>query len=192
LMSLPLAFDTTLTNVPTPTRYLQSDVAKIARWRESHGQELRPRIGLAWSGSAGNILDSRRSLRLADLEAVLPPQYRYFCLQREVRAEDLPVLAQSSLIKRFDAAQLDFPSTAALCETMDLVISVDTSVAHLCGALGTPTWILLAHTPDWRWMRERVDTPWYSSVRLYRQSTPGDWHGVFVRMIADLKNRLGE
>lgn len=192
LMSLPLAFNTTLSDVPTPTRYLESDEMKRAQWLGSVGQGSRSRIGLAWSGSVGNVIDSRRSIRLADLEKVLPPNYQYFCLQRDVRVEDVPVLKQSCLIRRFDAVQLDFPNTAALCEAMDLVISVDTSVAHLSGALGKPTWILLAHTPDWRWMRVRDDTPWYSSVKLYRQGAPGDWDGVFESMIADLKSRFGE
>ena len=85
---------------------------------------------------------------------------------------------------------MDFKSTAALCESMDLVLSVDTSLVHLSGALGKRTWLLLPYVPDWRWMREREDTPWYPSVKLYRQTTRGDWNGVFARVAADLRREL--
>lgn len=186
LMSLPLAFKTTLGSIPAPTRYVRSDQAKVAQWRTRLGEPNRPRIGLVWSGNPNNAIDQRRSIRLADWVAHLPPQFQYFCLQKDIRETDRSALDSSPLITSFDDDSLDFANTAALCECMDLVISVDTSIAHLSGALGRRTWILLPFAPDWRWMRDRTDCPWYSTVELYRQSAAGDWNDVFTRVAADL------
>ena len=106
-----------------------------------------------------------------------------------MREHDRKTLESTDRIISVDGLQ-QFTTTAALCEYMDIVISVDTSIAHLSAALGRKTWILLAHTADWRWMRDRSDTPWYPSVRLYRQRVPGDWQEVFARVAADLRKEL--
>jgi tetratricopeptide (TPR) repeat protein len=186
LMSLPLAFRTTLDTVPAAPRYLRRDEAKVAHWRARLGEQSRPRIGLAWSGNPNNTIDHRRSVRLADWIEHLPPEFQYFCLQKQVRKADKATLDSSPFIVSFDEDLLDFVNTAALCECMDVVISVDTSLAHLSGALGQPTWLLLPFTPDWRWMLERDDSPWYPSAKLYRQKTVGDWSEVFARVATDL------
>jgi hypothetical protein len=142
---------------------------------------------LVWSGNPNNPVDKRRSIRLADWVAHLPPQFEYFSLQKDVREEDRDVLESSPMIFSFDDHSLDFfVNTAALCECMDVVISVDTSVAHLSGALGLKTWVLLPFMPDWRWMLDRNDSPWYPTMRLYRQKTAGDWNEVLIGVAADL------
>jgi len=189
LMSLPLAFNTTLDSVPASQCYLPSDPAKVTHWRKLLGERQRPRIGLVWSGNPNNPIEPRRTIRLADWIGHLPPQLDYFCLQKDVRAEDRVTRDSSSLITSFDN-DLDFPNTAALCECMDLVVSVDTSIAHLSGALGRRTWVLLAATPDWRWMRAREDTPWYPTMKLYRQKAAGEWNEVFARIALDLRREF--
>ena len=143
-----------------------------------------------WSGNPNNTIDSRRTIRLADWVAHLPPECRYFCLQKDVREEDQETLLSSSPIRTFADDELGFFDTAALCACMDLVISVDTSIAHLSGALGRPTWILLSLIPDWRWLADRDDSPWYSTAKLYRQRTAGDWTAVFERVAADLRREF--
>jgi tetratricopeptide (TPR) repeat protein len=190
LMSLPLAFKTSLDTIPAAAKYLQSDQSAVARWRALLGERSRPRVGLAWSGNPNNAIDHRRSIRLADWMAHLPPEFEYFCLQKDVREADRAALKSSPSIVSFDDHLLDFANTAALCECMDVVIAVDTSIAHLSGALGRPTWILLPFNPDWRWLRDRDDSPWYRSAKLYRQKNPGDWHEVFTRIASDLQGEF--
>jgi hypothetical protein len=187
LMSLPLAFKTTLDTVPAAPKYLRSDRAKVERWHTLLGERKRPRIGLVWSGNPNNSIDHRRSIWLADWVAHLPAEFQYFCLQRQVREADKTALESSPLIVSFDDNLLDFVNTAALCECMDVVISVDTSLAHLSGALGKQTWVLLPFNPDWRWLLDRDDSPWHPTVKLYRQKTAGDWNEVFARVAADLR-----
>lgn len=186
LMSLPLAFGTSLGDVPASPSYLRSDKIRIARWMAQRGDRQRPRIGLAWSGNPRNTIDHSRSIRLAELIAHLPPQFEYFRLQTQVRDTDQAALAASSIVS-FEDESLDFANTAALCECMDLVISVDTSLAHLSGALGRQTWMLLPFVPDWRWLRERTGTPWYPRMKLFRQVSAGDWNTALTRVALELR-----
>ena len=192
LMSLPLAFGTTLDTIPSSPRYLNSDPSRVERWRKMLGVRTRPRIGLAWSGNPNNPLDARRSIPLAELAAHLAPEFHYYRLQRDVREADRDALAAHPFLISFEDELLDFDNTAALCECMDLVISVDTSVGHLSAALGRQTWLLLALNPDWRWLQDRTDSPWYPSARLHRQKRAGDWDNVFGRLAADLREQLRE
>jgi hypothetical protein len=191
LMSLPHALQTTLETIPRTTPYLQSDVGRAKEWRSVLGERLGPRIGLAWSGSPIHDNDHNRSMALAPLLAALPAQFQYVSLQKDVRANDREALESSSNLENVARELHDFSDTAALCESLDLVISVDTSVVHLCGALGKPCWLMLPYHPDWRWLLERDDSPWYPSVRLYRQRWRGDWSGVLARVGADLARELG-
>ena len=115
----------------------------------------------------------------------MPAGFAYVCLQKEIREVDQETLNQSS-IQYFGDELRDFADTAALCELMDVAISVDTSVAHLSGALGKPTWVLLPHVPDWRWLLDREDSPWYDSVKLYRQDADRSWSSVLKRVANDL------
>jgi hypothetical protein len=185
LMSLPLAFKTTLDTIPAAHRYLSTDPARVAQWREALGTRTRPRVGLVWSGNPNNPIDAKRSIPLAQWVLHLPRELQYFCLQNEVRAADQETLAANPFI--FNPGNMNFASTAALCECLDVVLCVDTSIAHLSGALGQRTWLLLPFVPDWRWLRDRADSPWYPTMRLYRQTVAGEWPDVFRRVAADLR-----
>jgi tetratricopeptide (TPR) repeat protein len=187
LMSLPLAFKTTLDTIPSQRKYLRSDAAALADWQARLGPRTRPRIGLVWSGNAQYLNDYRRSIPLATLIKWLPREFEYFCLQKDIRSEDRATLDANPFIAEPSA---DLVGTAALCECMDLVISSCTSIAHLAGALGRPLWVLLAYNADWRWLEHREDSPWYPSARLYRQAASGDWDGVLARVAADLRRTL--
>ena len=183
LMSLPYLFTTTLETIPNQTPYLSApsvpDTANLVR------------VGLVWSGSSGNLNDRLRS---CGLSALLPlfelDGVQFISLQKEVRSLDqdlLNQLIQSNKIADPTDTLADFSDTAALMQTLDLVITVDTAVAHLAGALGKPVWILLTHSPDWRWLQFREDSPWYPSARLFRQTQCGEWGTVVqrVRLLLD-------
>ena len=185
LLSLPLALQTQLANIPSPSPYLASTAAQRELWQRRLGPPSKPRIGLVWSGNVRDRDDLQRSLTLNALLPHLPQSCEYICLQKELRPADQDAM-QASSIRFFGAHIQDFSDTAALCDLVDLVISVDTSVAHLAGALAKPTWILLPYAPDWRWMLDRDDSPWYPSVRLYRQGNDRSWLPVLGRMASDI------
>lgn len=187
MMSLPLAFKTTVDTIPAAQGYLAPDPVRVAHWQARLGARSRPRVGVVWSGSAGHKGDRHRSIALADFATLVGADCEFIALQKEVRAADQAVLDGLPQL-RFVGDQLhDMADTAALCSLMDLVITVDTSVAHLAGAIGKPTWILLQAEPDWRWMLERSDSPWYSSVTLYRQPAGASWQPVLEKVDADLR-----
>ena len=186
LLSLPLAFKTTLETIPGTQKYLASDPLKVAEWEGRLGPKIMPRIGLVWSGRAEHQNDHLRSIRLAELIEHLPSGVQYVSLQKEVRPADRAVLESHTNIAHFGEALQDFTDTAALIELMEVVISVDTSVAHLSAASGKSTWVLLPSIPDWRWLLDRNDNPWYQSVKLYRQESADDWRGVLDRVRDDL------
>ncbi len=187
LVSLPLALKTTLDTIPGAAGYLRADPAKTAQWQARLGHRSRPRIGLVWSGNPNHGNDHNRSFRLADWIEYLPRELDYVCLQKDIRAGDAETLAANAWIARFDHELQDFDDAAALCASVDLAICVDTSMAHLSGALGKPTWVLLPFNPDFRWLLHRTDCPWYESMKLYRQAALWDWKGVFTRVAADLR-----
>jgi hypothetical protein len=191
MMSLPLAFKTDLESIPRSPAYLRSDPDKVARWANALGPKNSPRIGIVWSGSGAHYNPQERSVPLAIMERYLPRRHEYVSLQREVRPADQATLEASAHIRHFGSELVDFTDTAALCDLMDVVVSVDTSVAHLSGALGKTTWILLPFAADWRWLLDRDDSPWYPSVRLYRQRTDRGWESVLARVQADLSSHAG-
>jgi tetratricopeptide (TPR) repeat protein len=186
LMSLPLAFKTDLATIPGAAKYLRGDSAKAAQWRATLGEKTKPRIGLVWSGSEGHKNDRNRSISLAELIEYLPADLHYVGLQKNVRESDKCALQAMPHMLNFSDELSDFSDTAALCECMDLLISVDTSVAHLGGSLGVNTWVLLPLIPDWRWLLARDDSPWYPTAKLYRQRKAGDWAEVLQRVKAAL------
>jgi tetratricopeptide (TPR) repeat protein len=188
LMSLPLVFNTNLYNIPSPYFYLQSDSDKVRQWRIKLGRRSKPRVGLAWSGNPVHKNDRNRSLRLDLLLSKLPDGFDYVCIQKGIREEDKTALHTSS-IHYFGDDLNDFSDTAALCELMDLVITVDTSLAHLSGALGKPTWVMLPYLPDWRWLLDRDDSPWYKKIRLFRQRFYGDWGSVLDKVSKELLDK---
>ncbi|QWD17260.1 tetratricopeptide repeat protein [Polynucleobacter paneuropaeus] len=187
LLSLPLAFNTDSETIPLPA-LIQVNKDKLAYWKNHLGLKKKPRIGIVWSGNSAYKNDRKRSLALSELIPYLPTNYDYFCLQKEIRDHDKEILTTHSHIKYFTDLIEDFSDTAAVCELMDLVISVDTSVAHLAGTMQKPTYILLPYSPDWRWQLDRADSPWYPSVRLYRQISPGDWSTPLENLHVNLKN----
>jgi tetratricopeptide (TPR) repeat protein len=182
LMSVPLAVETRLDSIPHGAGYLRADAGRVAAWQAKLGPRTKPRIGLTWGGST-----ALKSIPLAELLRHLPSTFEYVSLQKEMREADRETLNLNASILNFADELRDFGDTAALAECLDAVISVDTSVAHLCGALGRPTWVMLMASPDWRWLLDRGDSPWYPTVRLYRQDKPGDWGGALERVAADLR-----
>jgi hypothetical protein len=192
LLSLPLAFKTTLTTIPCFGRYLSSEPNAGQQWRSRLGTSSALRVGLAWSGSAAHPNDLNRSISLADLIGHLPAGPRYVSLQKEIRERDREVLRSNPQILDVGAELRDLADTAALCDCMDVVVSVDTSVAHLAGALGRQTLILLPFSPDWRWRLDRTDSPWYPTVKLYRQACAGDWDSALTCVAAALRDMRPE
>jgi hypothetical protein len=187
VMSLPLALKSTLDTIPAQIPYLYADEDRQQQWRQRLGMSSRPRVGLVWSGSTTHQNDHRRSIPLKQLSAIFDSGFELHCLQKEIRVEDASVMAENQQISCYQEFLHDFADTAALIAEMDLVISVDTSVAHLAGALGKPVWILLPYAPDYRWLLERSDCPWYPTAKLFRQTQPGDWDGVLSEVVAALK-----
>jgi len=190
LLSLPLAFRTTLETIPQTSKYLSGDVDKVAEWERRLGAKTKPRIGLTWSGNRQNAKLAGRRVPLDELIGRLPAGFQYVSLQKEVWDVDRATLDSATGIVHYGDEMKDFTDTAALCELMDLVISIDTAAAHLSAAMGKPTWVLLKFCPDWRWLLDRSDSPWYESARLYRQGIPGDWQSVLARVGTDLSGRF--
>jgi len=191
LPTLPRVFGTTLQNLPADVPYLRADPALVEQWRERLGPgDSRLKVGLAWAGNPVHHNDVNRSMALRELLPVLSvPDVRFFSLQRQDAASELRHLLPELQVVDLDEDLSDFANTAAVLENLDLVISVDTAVAHLSGALARPTWLLLPFAPDFRWMLERDDSPWYPTMRLFRQTRPGDWAGVIERVSAELLQR---
>ncbi len=177
LLSLPLAFGTDLRTIPAEVPYLYPDPERVQQWQALLGENRLPRVGLVWAGNPAHRNDRNRSLPLAMLLPLLGDDVEWISLQKGVPAHDFDALAAAPM-QRFDSALADFADTAALMQSLDLVISVDTAVAHLAGALGCPVWILLPAPAEWRWLRGQDDSPWYPSARLFRQTTPGEWADV--------------
>lgn len=183
-MSLPLICKTTLTTIPHPTAYLAADPQRADRWASRLTfPEGHRRIGLAWAGNPLHTNDANRSCPLRVLETIVDlPGLTCISLQVGDSAGQAAALGMHDWSHHLT----DYAETAALIANLDLVITVDTSVAHLAAALGKPTWIMLPHCPEWRWLHTRTDTPWYETVRLFRQSKPGDWDSVRDEIIAAL------
>jgi hypothetical protein len=195
LLSLPLALPVRLAAIPG-SPYLRAPPASVARWRavlnasSTPGRSTldgssTPCIGLVWRGDPANPDDPRRSIALDRLLAHLPARCRYVSLQKQLDESERSIVAAHPLAFCL-SQELNFAAAAALCECLDLVISVDTSIAHLSAALGCKTWILLPFNADCRWLLDRSDSPWYPSVTLHRQTRSGDWAGVLTRVAADL------
>ena len=189
IMSLPLAFGTRMETIPRDVPYVSAAPGHVARWRAKLGSARRPLVGLAWSGSATLRNDRSRSIPLARLDALREANAAFVALQKDIRDADRPHLAGARPILHFESELADFRDTAALASLMDVVVSVDTSLAHLAGAMAKPTWILLPFSPDWRWLLGRDDSPWYPTARLFRQPRPGDWETP-IRAVAEALRAL--
>jgi tetratricopeptide (TPR) repeat protein len=189
MMSLPLAFRTRLDTIPAGISYLPAPPEDRVRfWSDRLPSPNKLRVGLVWSGNPNHRGDRHRSIPLREFARILDVDVTFVSLQKELRPDDKVILDESCI---FDptADLTDFGETAALLSCLDLVIAVDTSVAHLAGALGRPTWLLLPYTPDYRWLLDRDDSPWYPTVRLFRQSERRDWTEVIERVRSELAVR---
>lgn len=187
MMSLPFAFRTTLGNIPAPTSYLPCPTeAHVQAWERRLGRRAKLRVGLVWSGNPRQPDDHNRSLSLLALSRITDVDATFVSLQKDPKPADRVILLERSDIVDLTHDLTDFNETAALVSCLDLVISVDTSVAHLAAALGRPTWVLLSHTPDWRWLLGRDDSPWYPTARLFRQDKTRDYGKVLDRVRIEL------
>jgi tetratricopeptide (TPR) repeat protein len=197
MMCLPRLLGTTLDTIPAATPYLAADPEKAARWAErlaSDGEGFR--VGLVWAGGsrpdqpAAHALDQRRSLSLAQLAPLADVAgVRFFSLQKDGPASQAANPPAGMALADLTDDLHDFSDTAALIANLDLVITVDTSVAHLAGALGKPVWILSRYAGCWRWLNHREDSPWYPTARLFHQPSPGDWESVVTWVAAALAER---
>jgi len=193
IASLPLAFGTRLETIPAQVPYLPApDAARVQVWERRLGPHRRLRVGLVWSGNPNYRDDESRSLSLLPLLPLLDLDATFVSLQKDAKPRDQLVLNERPDIINCAAHLTDFAETAALISCLDLVITSDTSVAHLAGALGCPTWILLSHTPDWRWLLDRDDSPWYPTARLFRQDESRDYAPVIERVRTELSARIAE
>jgi tetratricopeptide (TPR) repeat protein len=215
LGSLPLALKTELATVPALIPYLAADEAQVAKWSQRLGELPRPRIALAWAGNPSHDNDRNRSIPFARLSPLLDalnppplagegrgppappaaggprggapgPRASFISIQRDLRDEDATALAAESRVTHIGDALSDFSDTAAVLALCDHVITVDTAVAHLAGAMGRPVWVLVPFAPDWRWTLQGETTPWYPTARLFRQSATGEWDNVLASVAAEL------
>ncbi|MEO8740965.1 MAG: tetratricopeptide repeat protein [Casimicrobiaceae bacterium] len=195
LLSLPYLFNVSLCDAADPAPYLRADAALSAHWAEClRDDDHRPRVGLVWGGNPRlaqariSVLDRRRSVPLSMLEPLLAtPAVSFYCLQKGIAAEQLQGSPLASRLVDRTAELGDFADTAALIEQLDLTITVDTSVAHLAGALGKPVWMLNRFDSCWRWGPQREDAPWYPTLRIFRQPAFGDWASVVERVAQELR-----
>jgi tetratricopeptide (TPR) repeat protein len=197
MLSLPMAFNTTLATIPARIPYVVSDPVKRRDWQERLGPAGRLRVGLVWSGGFRPhepeqwSVNRRRNIPLNLFAALAHPEVDFLSLQKGCEAEAELALMRTQrrgmpAISDWSELLKDFSDTAALIAQLDLVISVDTSTAHLAGAMGKPVWLLNRFDTCWRWLRRRIDSPWYPTMRIFRQQRDGDWHGVLARVRSEL------
>lgn len=190
LLSLPRVHGTTLDTIPTQVPYL--DVQALQRRKTNDAVSLpsssQRKLGIVWAGSPTHANDRNRSCPLpAWLPLLRTPGVEFYSLQKDGRSRGLAKLPAEVRLHDLDPLLGDYGDVALLIDQLDLVISVDTSVAHVAGALGKPVWTLLSYVPDWRWLLDGETTPWYPTMRLFRQEQPGDWAGVMTRVAAELQ-----
>lgn len=192
ILDLPHIFGTELHTIPNSTPYLEPDHELVKSWSGKVNKKAKINIGIVWAGNPGHHNDFNRSCRLslfkvlADIDGV-----NLYSLQKETYQNWTDIEVLSVCAKDFSEDLNDFADTAAAISSLDLIISVDTAVVHLAGAMGKPTWILLPFNPDWRWLLKRQDSPWYPSLTLFRQETPGGWNTVFDKISEKLKEMAG-
>jgi tetratricopeptide (TPR) repeat protein len=197
LLSLPAVFDTRVETVPWRGPYLEAEAELVEEKRaifpDPRAEENPLRVGVCWAGNPGYKADKNRSTRLETLLPLLRvPRTTWISLQKGEPAAQLASLPEDVFVLDGSSAEANLAETAALIETLDLVITTDTCIAHLAGAMGKPVWILLPHLADWRWMRHIESTPWYPTARLLRQGAQGDWAGLMKRVVGEFEGFQGE
>jgi hypothetical protein len=184
IMSIPGVLGITLDTMARPVSYLNADPALVQQWQQQLGPKTRMRVGLSWSGRRDSWLNQHKAMQFDDVVNMLKAntQYEWINLQCDATDEETAVLQQLG-VKMFPGKISSFAETAALIMNMDVVVSVDTAVAHLSGALGRPLWLMIQrYSTDWRWLLDRDSSPWYSTARLFRQSNYGDWTSVVKKV----------
>jgi hypothetical protein len=192
-LSLPYVFRTTLDTVPNRIPYLVADPSKAAGWRQLLAGDSACRVGIVWRGSPRNPMDQVRSGSLAAFSPLaVIGGISLYSLQVGPASDEAMSPPVGMRLTDHTARLEDLSDTAAMIANLDLVIGMDTAVIHLAGALGKPTWLLLAFVPDWRWLMGRDDSPWYPTMRLFRQERPEDWGGVIERVRNSLESLVYE
>jgi ADP-heptose:LPS heptosyltransferase len=187
LASLPAHFGTELETIPAPIPYLEARRERSEKWQTWLADLQGLRVGIAWAGSAADACDRDRSISFAVLEPLFAlPGVSFVGLQKELREGDTALLRPHAGFLNYGPELRDFADTAAAISALDLIVSVDTALAHLAGALGRRLFLLLPYAANWRWLLDREDSPWYPSARLFRQSRIGDWGAVVDRVGAAL------
>jgi tetratricopeptide (TPR) repeat protein len=189
LLSLPLAFDTTLETIPATIPYISADPSLTGKWKDRFkNDESKLKIGIVWAGNPGFKQNRYRNIPLHFFIPVAGiPGVTLYSLQKGEEAENPPV---GMVLLDYTSEIDDFSDTASFIENLDLVISVDTAVAHLAGAMGKPVWTLLPFSPEWRWLMDREDSPWYPTMKLFRQPSHGNWEAVISDVAGELENLL--
>ncbi len=191
LLSLPLAFNTRLETIPRPTPYLFAAKESVNAWNERLPRSRVPLVGISWAGNPEFPADAPRTIGLRRLTPLLAvPGVQFVSIQKDLREGDQELLRQNPHLVHLGDKLDDFRDTAAIMSLLDLVISSDTGPVHLAGALGRPIWVLLQHSPDWRWLLDRDDSPWYPSARLFRQPKADDWQSVVDRLTEELNRAI--
>lgn len=192
MMSLPMAMGLRLEDLPGPIPYLSADPAREAKWARRLAAIARPRVALVWAGRPNHVNDANRSTTLAPFAPLAGVGgCSFLSLQKGPRAAEAGNPPPGLNLVDLGPEIEDFDDTAAILRLADLLISVDSSPVHLAGGLGRPAWVMLPHLAEWRWLLEREDSPWYPSLRLFRQERPGDWAGVMNRIAAGLRALRG-
>ena len=190
IMELPRAFHTTIATIPRTTPYLAPERARIESARHALGNTRLPKVGIAWASSGYNPARTIPPREFAPVAR--DPRFAWFSLQHGPKREELRIIGSPSRIRDIAGESPEIADTAAIIMNLDLVITVDTVTAHLAGALGRAVWTLLPHEADWRWMLDREDSPWYPTMRLFRQPAPGAWRPVIERVVKELSTMCGD
>lgn len=186
MMSLPMVMGLQLADLPGRIPYLRADAGRLRRWRKRLAGLPRPLVGLVWAGRATHLNDATRSVTLDQMAPLAAAGGTFLALQKGLAAAEALNPPPGMRIEPLDTEIADFEDTAAILTIADLLISVDSAPVHLAGALGRPAWVMLPYVPDWRWLLQREDSPWYPSLRLFRQPSRGDWTSVAAAVAAAL------
>ena len=184
--SLPLAFKTSVNNIPNKTPYLSIDERKKNFWKKKINKNKK-NIGIKWTGNKSYWDDKNRSTNLKKIISLFDLSFEFHSLEIEYSKDDLNIMKNIKNLNCYKDELIGFENTGALIENLDLIITTDSSIAHLCGALNKNAWIMLSHLPDFRWLLNRKDSPWYPSLKLYRQNRSNDWSSVIENIKKDLK-----
>jgi len=191
LLSLPGIFKTTLATIPSDVGYIHVDQALVESWKNKLSTFKKYKVGLCWQGNKNHKNDRARSIQLEQFKPLFEmDNIDFFSLQKGFGDEQIKQYQLSNEIHDFTADIVSFSDTAALIEDLDLIIGVDTATTHLAGALGNSVWMLLPFNPDWRWMLDRADSPWYPSMQLFRQKSIGDWQPVVEKITQQLEELI--